>query len=107
MSDPDNAPISDSGGDAMLDKVVEKWPIDSRKARDAIHLYRTVTFLTIALEGVVGLVLLTLAIIMLLPVWESLEIPDLHPAFSNDRPCVGSCKQKLYCCTVLARGRSR
>ena len=81
MSDPDNAPISDSGGDAMLDKVVEKWPIDSRKAGDAIHLYRAATFLTIALEGVVGLVLLTLAIIMLLPVWESLEIPDLHPAF--------------------------
>ncbi|MDG2021155.1 MAG: hypothetical protein P8J59_04315, partial [Phycisphaerales bacterium] len=30
-------------------------------------------------EGVVGLVLLSLAIITLLPVWESLDVPDLHP----------------------------
>ncbi|RPG14967.1 MAG: hypothetical protein CBB69_010400 [Phycisphaera sp. TMED9] len=70
----------DPGDDAMLDGVIEKWPVDSRKAGDALHLYRTVTLLTIALEGVVGLALLCLATIMLLPVWESLEVPDLHPA---------------------------
>ncbi len=79
MSEPGDTAASDPGDEAMLDKVIEKWPVDSRKAGDALHLYRTVTFLTIALEGVVGLVLLSLAIITLLPVWESLDVPDLHP----------------------------
>ena len=63
----------DPGEDAMLDGVIEKWPVDSRKAGDALHLYRTVTLLTIALGGVVGLALLCLATIMLLPVWETLR----------------------------------
>jgi hypothetical protein len=81
MIEPGHIAAKDPGDDAMLDKVIEKWPVDSRKAGDALHLHQTMTLLTIALEGVVGLVLLSLASIMLLPVWESLEIPDLHPAF--------------------------
>ena len=59
MSDLGNAAISDSGDDAMLASVVEKCPVDPRKAGDAVLQYRTMPLFAIALEGVAGLILLS------------------------------------------------
>jgi predicted RNA-binding Zn-ribbon protein involved in translation (DUF1610 family) len=81
MSDLGNAAISDSGDDAMLASVVEKWPVDPRKAGDAVLQYRTMPLFAIALEGVAGLILLTLAIITILGAWNSLGLREAHPAF--------------------------
>ncbi|MDE0888643.1 MAG: hypothetical protein OSA40_04200 [Phycisphaerales bacterium] len=81
MRDAGNAAISDSGNDAMLAGVVEKWPVDPRKAGDAVLQYRTMPLFTIALKGVAGLILLTLAIITIFGAWNSLGLPEAHPAF--------------------------